>query len=71
MPPATGWSPDVARILASLEADIEGVRARIMDKDNHPAWRIARIEDVSRKDIARMFASPGAAEEHPLRHLRD
>ncbi|MGV2291425.1 enoyl-CoA hydratase/isomerase family protein [Trinickia sp. YCB016] len=48
---------------------IEGVRARIVDKDNRPVWRIARIEDVTREDVERMFESPWPAAEHPLRYL--
>jgi enoyl-CoA hydratase/carnithine racemase len=50
---------------------IEGVRARIIDKDNRPRWRIERIEDVHCADVDRMFASPWSPNEHPLRHLRD
>ncbi|RDK03684.1 enoyl-CoA hydratase/isomerase family protein [Paraburkholderia lacunae] len=48
---------------------IEGIRARIIDKDNAPRWRFARIEDVSAADTARMFESPWQASEHPLRDL--
>ncbi len=48
---------------------VEGVRARIIDKDNRPRWRIARIEDVTRADVERMFESPWSADVHPLRHL--
>jgi enoyl-CoA hydratase/carnithine racemase len=49
---------------------IEGIRARLIDKDNRPNWRIARIEDVTREDVERMFESPWPAAEHPLRDLR-
>lgn len=48
---------------------MEGIRARIIDKDNRPHWRIARIEDVRREDVEVMFASPWSATEHPLRGL--
>lgn len=48
---------------------IEGIRARIIDKDNAPHWRFARIEDVGADDVARMFVSPWPAAEHPLRDL--
>ncbi|TKC90093.1 enoyl-CoA hydratase/isomerase family protein [Trinickia terrae] len=48
---------------------MEGVRARIVDKDNRPVWRIARVEDVTREEVERMFESPWPAAEHPLRHL--
>ena len=27
---------------------VEGIRARIVDKDNQPAWKIKRSEDVAR-----------------------
>ncbi len=48
---------------------VEGVRARIIDKDNQPRWRIARIEEVTRSDVERMFVSPWPVDEHPLRRL--
>jgi enoyl-CoA hydratase/carnithine racemase len=48
----------------------EGIRARIVDKDNKPAWRFARIEDVTRADVETMFDSPWPANEHPLRDLQ-
>ncbi|CAB3758776.1 enoyl-CoA hydratase/isomerase family protein [Paraburkholderia humisilvae] len=47
----------------------EGIRARIIDKDNRPNWRFARIEDVPADDVAQMFDSPWPAGEHPLRDL--
>ncbi|CAG2144945.1 enoyl-CoA hydratase/isomerase family protein [Cupriavidus numazuensis] len=50
---------------------VEGVRARLIDKDNRPAWRIADSEDVRTADVARLFASPWSAGDHPLRHLAD
>ncbi len=34
----------------------EGVRAVLVDKDNKPVWRPARIEDVLKSDIERYFA---------------
>lgn len=36
----------------------EGVRALIVDKDNEPAWRHARIEDVTRADVLAHFEAP-------------
>jgi enoyl-CoA hydratase len=34
----------------------EGVRAAVIEKDNRPRWRPARLEDVSTADIERYFA---------------
>lgn len=48
---------------------VEGIRARLVDKDDRPQWRIARIEDVRAEDVERMFDSPWSAAEHPLRDL--
>ena len=49
---------------------VEGIRARIIDKDNAPRWRFARIEDVRAADVAQMFESPWPAGEHPLADLQ-
>jgi len=48
---------------------LEGIRARLIDKDNRPQWRIARIEDVRAEDVERMFESPWSAAQHPLGDL--
>lgn len=48
---------------------MEGIRARIIDKDNHPHWRFARIEDVPAAEVEVMFKSPWSITEHPLRAL--
>ncbi|NML33928.1 enoyl-CoA hydratase/isomerase family protein [Paraburkholderia antibiotica] len=61
---------DLTRSSFLLGDTVEGIRARIIDKDNAPRWRVARIEDVSAADVAKMFDSPWAANEHPLRDLR-
>ncbi|TAL95309.1 MAG: enoyl-CoA hydratase/isomerase family protein [Paraburkholderia sp.] len=50
---------------------IEGIRARIIDKDNRPAWRFAQIEDVPAEAVETMFESPWPADAHPLRALQD
>jgi enoyl-CoA hydratase/carnithine racemase len=50
---------------------MEGIRARIVEKDNHPHWRFARIEAVPQADVEAMFKSPWSAAEHPLRALPD
>lgn len=41
---------------------LEGVRAVIIDKDNAPAWKPARLEDVSDEDVEGYFAPLGADE---------
>jgi enoyl-CoA hydratase len=41
---------------------IEGIRAQIIDKDRNPAWRIARLEDVTPDHIEAMLASLGQNE---------
>lgn len=40
----------------------EGTRAVVIDKDNAPRWRPARLEDVADGDVAGFFASLGADE---------
>jgi enoyl-CoA hydratase len=40
----------------------EGVRAAVIDKDQKPHWRPARLEDVSDAEIAGLFATLGKAE---------
>jgi len=50
---------------------MEGIRARIIDKDHDPHWRFARIEEVSPADVEAMFRSPWDAAAHPLRALPD
>ena len=50
---------------------MEGIRARIVDKDNQPVWKVARVEDVARDEVLRMFDSPWTGPEHPLAALAD
>ena len=40
----------------------EGVRATIIDKDQKPAWKPARVEDVTTAEVDAIFASLGADE---------
>ena len=61
---------DLTRSCFETGDTIEGIRARIIDKDNAPRWRFARIEDVSATDVDKMFESPWPADQHPLRDLR-
>ena len=61
---------DLTRSSFLMGDTLEGIRARIIDKDNAPRWRYARIEDVSAAEVGKMFESPWPANEHPLRDLR-
>ncbi|NIF51569.1 enoyl-CoA hydratase/isomerase family protein [Burkholderia sp. Ax-1724] len=61
---------DLTRSSFLIGDTVEGIRARIIDKDNAPTWRVARIEDVRAADVEKMFDSPWAESEHPLRDLR-
>mgnify|MGYP001562820722 FL=1 len=49
---------------------VEGIRALAVDKDYTPKWNPARIEDVKPQMVQAFFASPWAADVHPLRDLR-
>jgi len=60
---------DLTHTMFAFGDVLEGVRARIIDKDNHPVWRIGRIGDVTAQDVERMFMSPWRPDEHPLRAL--
>jgi enoyl-CoA hydratase/carnithine racemase len=48
---------------------LEGVRARVIDKDNMPRWSPATIDAVTPEMIAHFFNSPWPAYLHPLRGL--
>jgi enoyl-CoA hydratase/carnithine racemase len=61
---------DLTRTCFAQGDVVEGIRARIIDKDNAPRWRFARIEDVRADDVAQMFESPWPAAEHPLHDLQ-
>ncbi len=50
---------------------VEGIRARIVDKDNQPDWKIARAEEVKAADVDRMFESAWTPAAHPLRLLKN
>lgn len=60
---------DLTRSMFDHGDVIEGVRARIVDKDDRPVWRIARIEDVTRAEVEHMFVSSWTPDTHPLRDL--
>ncbi|MEO7549052.1 MAG: enoyl-CoA hydratase/isomerase family protein [Ramlibacter sp.] len=48
---------------------MEGIRAVAVDKDHHPRWSPARIEDVTPAMVAVFFESPWTPAAHPLRDL--
>ncbi|MOA23166.1 3-hydroxyisobutyryl-CoA hydrolase [compost metagenome] len=48
----------------------EGVRARLIDKDNRPSWHWPQLEDVPDAAIAAHF-TPTWEGEHPLADLHD
>jgi len=50
---------------------VEGIRAQIIDKDNRPRWKPARIEEVTRAAVESFFAPREAPAQHPLAHLGD
>ncbi|SAL38739.1 3-hydroxyisobutyryl-CoA hydrolase [Caballeronia sordidicola] len=50
---------------------MEGIRARIVDKDNQPKWKVTHVEHVTPEAVLRMFESPWAEAGHPLGHLAD
>ena len=49
---------------------IEGVRALIVEKDNRPAWRPARLADVEAAAVERFFAPRWTPDRHPLASLQ-
>jgi enoyl-CoA hydratase/carnithine racemase len=48
---------------------VEGIRARVIDKDNAPQWNPASIADVTPHLVNAFFDSPWPARAHPLRDL--
>ncbi|OYU11583.1 MAG: 3-hydroxyisobutyryl-CoA hydrolase [Comamonadaceae bacterium PBBC1] len=48
---------------------VEGIRALAVEKDHHPQWKPARVEDVDLSEAARFFVSPWPSDHHPLRDL--
>jgi enoyl-CoA hydratase/carnithine racemase len=62
---------DLTRSVFERGDVLEGIRARIVDKDNQPQWKVARAEDVRPDDVERMFDSAWTPATHPLRSLKD
>ncbi len=48
---------------------VEGIRALVIDKDQHPQWNPARVEDVTLQMMEPFFQSPWPAFSHPLKDL--
>ena len=50
--------PLLRKICGMLAGDFtEGVRAKLVDKDDRPRWRHARIEDVTPADVDALFSA--------------
>jgi enoyl-CoA hydratase/carnithine racemase len=49
---------------------LEGIRALIVDKDNQPHWRPARLGEVTRPAVDTFFKPRWQAAQHPLASLR-
>jgi enoyl-CoA hydratase/carnithine racemase len=49
---------------------VEGIRALAVDKDHHPRWNPATVEEVTSDIVSEFFVSPWPAHAHPLSHLR-
>lgn len=45
----------------------EGIRARLIDKDNQPRWSPATLTEVSDSYIEEHFASPWSSSQHPFK----
>jgi enoyl-CoA hydratase/carnithine racemase len=48
---------------------VEGIRALIVEKDNRPQWRPARLEEVGAAALDAFFASRWPSAQHPLASL--
>jgi enoyl-CoA hydratase/carnithine racemase len=62
---------DLTRTTFARGDVLEGIRARIIAKDNAPTWRYPSIEDVPDEAIEKMFTSAWSSADHPLRDLQD
>jgi len=54
---------------ANSEA-VEGIRALVIDKDHHPNWKPAKIDQVTAAMVDPFFISPWPEHKHPLAHLK-
>jgi enoyl-CoA hydratase/carnithine racemase len=48
---------------------VEGIRARLVDKDDAPRWEPATLAEVGEATVAGFFAPRWPAARHPLAHL--
>ena len=48
---------------------VEGIRALVIDKDQNPQWKPARVEDVTPEMVEPFFQSPWPVFAHPLKDL--
>ena len=48
---------------------VEGIRARVVDKDQSPRWNPTRAVEVTQDEVMGFFESPWPAVDHPLRDL--
>ena len=46
---------------------VEGVRARLVDKDNKPNWRQKKLDEVAADEVKDVFVAPWA--ENPFEKL--
>jgi enoyl-CoA hydratase/carnithine racemase len=71
LPLADCFRMELAAINAAFEHGdlVDGIRARIIDKDHRPTWKPARLEDVDRAAVEAFFAPRWKPREHPLASL--
>nr|WP_320131842.1 enoyl-CoA hydratase/isomerase family protein [uncultured Holophaga sp.] len=48
---------------------LEGIRARVIDKDDAPGWKPTTLAEVDRERVEAFFSSPWTASGHPLAGL--
>ena len=47
----------------------EGIRARLIDKDQQPKWQYSSVEELSADDVSRYFTPPWPTTDNPLADL--
>ena len=48
---------------------LEGIRARVIEKDNAPQWSPATLDEVGQEQVAHFFSPAWPSYAHPLRAL--